>query len=337
MNGSRSSLGGILRARAALAVFVAIVWGGVPGVLSNGEAAEHAKSGEPTGLMRAVRRVQVHRLWCEPGTESDAGAGLSLYAHLEAVGLRWQSVLVEIRLRTPDGKPVRATKSAPEGYADDQGRFFMGVRLPVFDDRFEWQALRASIPVEKVLDLPAERPRRLIATFRASCEGLSSVSEAEITIAPDKAPRLKRALSVLAIDPFADGPPPDDPSAEHAARNDGPPRPAARQRGLMVEGYVEAQGLGGSKLVGKLAVRADEGKPLLRKDPKTRAEKPVEHSVPSKVVAGQAQFLLHFLPYDTLRLEPGGHRLIFAYRAQCDGLTASLEEAHVVGVPAPGE
>jgi len=337
MSGPQSCLGGILRGRAALAVFVAIVLGGVPGVLSNGEAAEHREPGEPSGLMRAVRRVQVHRLWCEPGMESVRNAGLSLRAHVEAVGLRWRSLRVEIRLRTPDGKPVRVIEPPPEGYADDRGRFFMWVRLPVFDDRFEWPALRASIPYEKVLDLPAERPRRLIATLRASCEGLSSVSEAEIAIPPGKAPRPKRALSVLAIDPFGDSPPPHDPSAEHAARNDGPRDPAARGRGLMVEGYVEAPGLGGSKLVGKLAVRTDDGKPLARKDPKTRAERPVEHSVPSEVVAGQAQFLLHFLPYEALGLEPGRHRLIFAYTAQCDGLTALLEEEHVVEISGRGE
>lgn len=317
MNGPRSRLMGVPPGQTALAVFVAL---GVAGVLPSGEAAEQG------GVISAVRRVQVHRFWCEPGMESDPGAGLSLRAHVEAVGLKWQSLLVEIRLRTPDGKPVQAIKPSPEGYADAQGRFFMWARLPAFDDRFEWPALRASIPYEKVFDLPAERPQRLIATFRASCEGLASVSEAEITLAPSEPPRMTKSLAVLAIDPFANSRPPDETAAEEASRDDG-------SRGLMVEGHVEAKGLGRSKLVGKLMLQSEEGKPLLHKDLKTKAERPVEHSVQSQIVADQVQILPHFLPYDALELAPGRHRLIVAYTAQCDGLTASVEEEHVVEVP----
>ncbi len=332
MNGPRSSLSGMLFGRASLALLAVLGVAGAPGALPSGETAEYP------GVMEAVRRVQVHGLSCEPGMDSDPEAGLSLYAHVEAVGLRWRSLLVEIRLRTPDGKPVRATKGAPEGYADKQGRFFMWARLPVFDDRYEWPELRASIPYEKVLNLPAERPWRLIVTFRASCEGLSSVSEAEITVPPGKVPGLKRALAVLAIDPFADSPPPDETAAaDDARRKDGSRGPAGHERGLMVEGYVEAEGLGRSKIVGQLVLQGDDGKPLLRKDPKTKAQGPVQHSVESEVVADQAQILLHFLRHDALGLEPGRHRLIFSYTAQCGGLTASLEEEHVVRVPGRGE
>jgi len=332
MNRPRSSLPALLFGRASLALLVSLGVAGVPSLVLGGEAAEYP------GVMEAVRRVQVHGLSCEPGMDSDPEAGLSLYAHVEAVGLRWRSLLVEIRLRTPDGKPVRATKRASEGYVDKQGRFLMSARVPVFDDRFEWPELRASIPYEKVLDLPAERPRRLIATVRASCQGLSSVSEAEITVAPAKAPGVKRALRLLAIDPFANSLPPDETAtADDARRKDGSRGPAGHERGLMVEGYVEAEGLGRSKIVGQLVLQGDDGKPLLRKDPKTKAERPVRHSVESEVVANQAQILLHFLRHDALGLEPGRHRLIFSYTAQCGGLTASLEEEHVVRVPGPDE
>ena len=332
MKRPRSSLSRLLFGGASLAVLVVLGVAGVPGLVLGGEAAEHP------GVMEAVRRVQVHRIWCEPGMDSDPETGFSLYAHVEAVGLKWRSLVVEVRLRTPDGKPVRAAKGAPEGYADEKGRFFMSARVPVFDDPFEWPELRASIPYEKALDLPAARPWRLIATFRASCEGLSSVSEAEITVPPAKAPGVKRALRLLAIDPFPNSPPPKETTAaDDAHPKDDSRGPAGHKRGLMVEGYVAAEGLRCSKIVGQLVLQGEDGKPLLRKDPKTGAGKPVQHSVESDVVADQAQILLHFLSHDALGLEPGRHRLILSYTATCDGLTASLEEEHVVGVPDANE
>jgi hypothetical protein len=252
---------------------------------------------------------------------------------VEAVGFRWRSLLVEVRLRTPDGKAVRAAERAPEGYADDEGRFYMWARAPVFDDHYEWPHLRASVPCQKVLDLPAGRPCRLIATFRASCDGLSSVAEAEITLPPDKAPERNRALSLLAIDPFPNAPPPDE--ATHAGQARPKPRsPDAkqRQRGLRVESYIAAQGLRRAKITGHLVLRREDGKPLVRKDAKTGAAKPVEHSAHSRVVADQAQILLHFLSRDALGFGPGRHRLILSYTAKCDDLKASLDEEHVLGV-----
>ena len=149
MKGPLSSLPVVLSRAAGVAILAGL---GVPGVVASGGPPGHP------AVSQAVRRVQVHRLWCEPGMESDPETGFSLYAHVEALGLRWRSLLVEVRLRTLDGKAVRAAKGAPEGYADEEGRFYMWARAPVFDDRYEWPELRASIPYERVFDLPAERP-----------------------------------------------------------------------------------------------------------------------------------------------------------------------------------
>ena len=299
-------------------------------------------------MTRAVRRVHVHRVWSAPGMESDPLSGMSLSAHVEAVGLKWRSLLVEVRLRTPDGKPVPVAADAPRGYADAKGRFSMSTRTPVFDDSFEWPELRASIPYEKVLDLPADRPQRLIATFRVSCEGLSSVSESEITIPPGKPPRVIRAVRLLAIDPFPNSLP--LPSRERAGvrgntqlqpgshsspdpkspQNSGRDFPTTSDRGLAVEAYVEAVGLDGRSMTGRLSFRREDGKPLVSTDRSRGAPKPVESVRQSDCVSDQAQILSHFVDYGSLSLQPGLHRLILSYAAQCDGLTATIEEEHVL-------
>ncbi len=350
-------------------------WIAVLAVLALAGPAQAAPAGEAAAsrVTRAVRRVHVHRVWSASGMESDPHSGMSIYAHVEAVGLKWWSLLVEVRLCTPDGKPVRVAAGAPKEYADDKGRFYMSTHLPVFEDPFEWEALRASIPHEKVLDLPAERPQRLIATFRVSSDGLSSVSESEITIPPGKPPGVTRAVRVLALDPFpnrlrpeSEGKPaespektdPEDrpntkpplPSGERVGvrgnrpfkpRSDSPadPKspektdrdaPASTDRGLAVEAYVEAVGLDGRTMTGRLSFRREDGKPLVATDSKPGVEKPLVDVRRSAVVSDQAQIFLHFVDYRSLNLEPGPHRLILSYSAHCDGLKATMEEEHAL-------
>jgi hypothetical protein len=324
-----------------IAVLTALALAALTEVAPAGEAA-------PNRVTRAVRRVHVHRVWCAAGMESDARSGVSIYAHVEAVGLKWQSLLVEVRLRTPDGKPVRVAAGAPKDYADDEGRFYMSTHAPVFDDPFEWNELRASIPYEKVFDLSAEAPQPLIATFRVSCGGLSSVSESEITIPPGKPPAVKRAVRLLAIDPFPNRLPlplagdgrgegtrklqsathssPDPNSLQKTGRD----RPTREDRGLAVEAYVEAVGLDGRAVTGRLSFRREDGKPLVLIDRNRRAQEPLVDERQSAVVSDQAQILLHFVGYSSLGLEPGPHRLILSYSAHCAGLTATMEEEHVL-------
>ena len=331
-------------------LLVGFRWIAVLAALALAAPAEAAPVGEAAAsrVMRAVRRVHVHRVWAASGIESDAQSGMSIYAHVEAVGLKWRSLLVEVRLRTPDGKPVRVAAGAPKRYADDKGRFYMSTRAPVFDDPFEWDELRAPVPYEKVLDLPGEAPQRLIATFRVACDGLSSLSESEITIPPGKPPGVTRAVRLLAIDPFPNRPP--LPSGENVGvrkngpskpGSDSPPDPKSLQktgrdgqpsidRGLAVEAYLEAVGLDGQTMTGRLSFRCQDGKPFVATDGKTGAEKPLVIKRQSAVVSDQAQILLHFADYRSLGLEPGPHRLILSYSALCAGLTATMEEEHVL-------
>jgi len=309
------------------------------GGLAVSRAASDDEAAGRTSVMRAVRRVHVHRVWGAPGMESDPKTGISLYAHVEALGLKWRSLLVEVRLRTPDGKPVPVAAGAPEGYADKKGLFYMSTWAPILDDRFEWKELRASCPYEKVLDLPPGRPRQLIAQYRVSSSGLSSISEAEITVPPGPDPGVKRAVRLLAIDPFPNSLPPEDPTDstghERESGCEGATRigRAREGRGLAVEAYVEAVGLERSKITGRFSLRRKDGRPLTSKHSKTGTRSPFESLVESDIVSDQAQILPHFVGYDAVGLGPGRHRLIFTYSASCQGLTAVMEEEHLLRVP----
>jgi hypothetical protein len=312
---------GRYRARANRPTNAVFLWCTLPTIIAGLGMPHVARADNAPGrspVLRAVRRVHVHRVWCAPGMETNPKIGLSLLAHVEASGLRWQTLRVEVRLRTPNGKPVRVADGAPEGYADKKGRFFMSTSLPIFDDPFEWKELRASVPYEKVLEPSSDGPRQLIAAFRVSAGGLSSVSEAEITVPPVPAPGVKREVRLLAVDLFAGA----------------TSRKAGNDRGLIVEGYVGAVGLDRAKMLGRFSIRREDGRPLMSNDPNTPTKKPFRSTVESDVVADQAQVFEHFVGYRALGLAPGRHRLVFTYSAQSQGLLATTEEEHLIEIPA---
>ncbi len=330
------------RMKQGLSIPAAVVASGVLVVcLAGAEPPRAARGGDASGppaVAPPVRRVHVHRTWCEPGTDSGKTAGIALCTHVEALGLRWHPLLVELRLRTPDGKPVRVAAQAPEGYEDLKGEFYLSTQVLVRGDRYQWPELRTAFSSRKVLDLPAGKPRRLIAAFRASSGGLSSSSEAEITVPPTGAPRVERAVRLLAIDTFPNSMPPEaaDDSAE-GRKEVSPPAPAQREPGLTVWAYVEAVGLDKQRLVGRLSFRDRDGKPLVWKGRKTEADKPFESKVRLEVLPRQAQVLLHFVPYSAIGLKPGDRRCILTYAASCQGLTAELEEEYAVRVATAAE
>jgi hypothetical protein len=303
--------------------------------LAGAAAAEAA--GDPTpprpSIVRPVRRVHVHRVWCEPGKAPENEAVMTLCAGVDALGLRWRSLLVEARLRTADGKPVPVAAEAPAGYADQQGRFLMSSRAPILDDRFEWDSLRASFPYRKVLDLRDDEPRRLIATLAASSGGLSSVSEAEITVPPQPAPGVTRAVRLLAVDVLANSMPPSEAGGRADAKTaTGVAPAAAKELGLTVWGYVEAVGLDRQKIVGRLSFRREDGQPLLQNDREDGTETPFVSQTELNVVGDQAQVFCHFVPYRAIGLQPGHHRLILTYSASSAGLRATTEQECIVHV-----
>jgi hypothetical protein len=97
-----------------------------------------------------------------------------------------------------------------------------------------------------------------------------------------------------------------------------------------VEAYVEAVGLDGRKMTGRLSVRPSDAGPPISTDRKPAAKPAPSDVQQSPVVSDQAQILLHFIDYRSLRLAPGPQRMILSYSAECAGLRAMLEEEHVL-------
>jgi hypothetical protein len=286
-------------------------------------------------LVQELVRVHVERVWAKPGMASDANKGMAICSRLEVAGMEWNPPEVEVRLRTPDGTPVRAAADSPDGYADKNGLFYMGARLPVLDHTFQWPELCASFPHETVLDVSPGRRQRLIASVRASMDELSSVSEVEIPIPPERDGDEKRALRLLDVDAFCNaGPPRKKTGSAETEESAGPVVPAGKELGLKVWGYVEAVGLDRSTIVARLSIRSAEGEPPVSKDPETVAKRRFESRVEQEIVPDQLQFLLHFVPYGEVGLKPGRHRLILSYSVSCKGLSATLEELCVVQVAA---
>jgi len=279
------------------------------------------ESQPPPVLSAAMGRVQVHRVDSQKGTEEDPRTGMSLLAKVETLGLQWKSLRIEVRLRTKEGQPVRVLKSAPSGYADDEGRFWMATHAPIWANRMGWPALRASFPYEQLLDLPGPRDHRLIASFQASCEGLCSVCEVEFVL-PSKV-QTQRAVRLLAIDVFPDT----------TAQADAEPSAAVdRPRGLAVWAYVEAVGLDGRTVTGRLSLYQPPSSLVTDGVPRRLAQSCRSLTV----AAGQAQILYHFIPHSRLGLAPGDHRVLVRYSASCDGLKATMDEVHRIRVPLQG-
>jgi len=65
---------------------------------------------------------------------------------VEADGLEGETLNLALRLRRPEGTPVRASTSAPPGFADDQGIFVSRFQDVIRFANARWEALRALIP-----------------------------------------------------------------------------------------------------------------------------------------------------------------------------------------------
>jgi len=274
--------------------------------------------------IRPVRRVYVHRIG--PDTAEAAGGELVLGIQADALGLRWRTLDLDVRLQTADGKPVRVAADAPAGYADKRGFFRMAGRAPILGNEVGWNDLRATIPLEKLLGRPPGDVGPLTATVKASSEGLVSSSQAEIVFDEKGQPRVSRAVGLLAVDVYVDrlADAEDLPSAETSAK------PARAGRGLTVWGYVEAVGLGRSEMTGTLRLgrpadprvpSAGEGRDAFRK---------IVNEKRREVAPDQAQVFCHFVPYGDLGLKPGPNRLTVRYAASCAGLSAAVTEEYVV-------
>jgi len=132
------------------------------------------------------RFVHAHYAWAQHKMLEDAPpgpdiSGLMLTGHVKADEMRGETMIAEIRLRRPNGKPVMAAKGAPAGYADEKGCFVGRFTEKVPSDKAEWKSIHLWVPFA-ALDLAPGRQHKLILTFLASAGGLTATREQDIAL-----------------------------------------------------------------------------------------------------------------------------------------------------------
>lgn len=300
------------------------------------------------------RRVQVHDIGYQYGTQWGGFMGMTVNAVVRANGLLGEMMVGTVRLRDRGGRPVRATLGATAQFAGPDGVFRATSMDAIRFDSAEWKPFHIFVPYN-VLALPAGQQHRLIVSFEASCRGLSSIAEADIVLPPDERGD-SGALRELWIMSLVESPqllrlpssparPPLDVSGM------GPeglgPRPvpvSADLSGLMLTGEVEAEGLPGETMSAELRLRQSDGEPV-----KTVKGAPAEYTdkdgrfvsrvttkLPDEAADGPALNL--WIPFSALDLPRGeSHTLVVSFRATAGGLNAMWEQDFLLLAPAPPE
>lgn len=316
--------------------------------------ATPAAASELAGSRLLARRVQVHDIWYQYGTQWAGSTGMTVNAVVRANGLLGETMRGTVRLRDRGGRPVQATFGAPAQFAGPNGVFQATSMDPIRFDSAEWKPFHVFVPYG-LLALPAGQQHRLIVTFEASCRGLSSIAEADIILPPDErgesgVPRelwitsLVESPQLLRL-PTQPVPPPLDVSGM------GPeglgPRPvpvSADLSGLMLTGEVKAEGLPGETVSAELHLRRPDGEPV-----RTIKGAPAEYTdkegrfvsrVTAKLPDGAAEGrpLNLWIPFSALDLRRGeAHTLVVSLRATAGGLNAMWEQDFLLLAPAPPE
>jgi hypothetical protein len=104
-----------------------------------------------------------------------------LTGQVKAEGLQGETVSAELRLRRPDGQPVKTVKAAPAEYTDKDGRFVSRVTEKVPDGTAELPPLNLWI-LFSALDLPRGEGHTLVASFRAAAGGLTAIWEQDLSL-----------------------------------------------------------------------------------------------------------------------------------------------------------
>ena len=152
--------------------------GGRTGTVKAGEKREFdlpkapAEPDHPSRPDLAKRaRVQVQAVQCRHTARAARERGMNVYVDAEAVGLRGQTMLMQVRLLDARGQAVRAAPGTPPSLADGRGRFCAQCAPEaVLSDRALWSAHRIFVPYS-ALALPRKQTHRLVLSVSATCGG----------------------------------------------------------------------------------------------------------------------------------------------------------------------
>lgn len=335
------------RKRFALSFFLSVITAGL--LLATPLAAS-----EPEGSRLLGRLVQVQDVWCQYDTQLGNATGITVNAVVRANGFLGETMVGAVRLRDRGGRPVQAIIGAPANFAAANGIFQATSSDPIRFDTAEWNPYRLFVPYN-LLGLPAGQQHRLIVTFEASCRGLASIAEADITLPPGERGE-SGALRELGIVSLVESPnllllprppaysPPDVGGMGPEGLGPRPVPVSADLSGLMLTGQVKAEGLQGQAVSAELRLRRPDGQPVrtLKGAPSDYTDKDgrfvsrVTEKIPD--AGADVPPLNLWIPFSALDLPRGeGHTLVVSFRAAAGGLNAMWEQDFLLLAPPPAE
>ena len=138
------------------------------------------RAGRGDDGLAGTQRVKVGRVWCKPDVRQGGEPGLMVYADVAARACKGRSLMVTVRLRHHDGRPVKAAGGAPAVFADGKGRFVAWSPDQVRYDPAEWRGFAVFVPYRH-LALDRGRLQQLVVTLSAACDGETNGVEALTT------------------------------------------------------------------------------------------------------------------------------------------------------------
>jgi hypothetical protein len=142
------------------------------GLQAHAEADYAAASGAP-------RSISVSNIQCEHNAVLGDSTGMWAYAAIVASNVRGRSVAAKVRFRLPDGSPVKAVDGAAWA-ADADGTCALSQQDVAQYDTANWTPFRIFVPY-RVLAL-SSGGHKLIMTYSAQCDTISSAAEKEIDV-----------------------------------------------------------------------------------------------------------------------------------------------------------
>jgi len=149
----------------------------------------------------------VDRIWSERHEDAKHGPATIVHARVRAVSLPERSGRVQLRLRDQQGALVKTVAGSPEQYEQD-GHYCLGATKDLVTDDAKPKTFSFPVP-DEVLDLPADQRTHVVAEARVSCGDLTSISQGQITLVPDRRLLASRAIRIIRAVALVELAPPD--------------------------------------------------------------------------------------------------------------------------------
>ncbi len=106
---------------------------------------------------------------------------LMIVADMQVERLQGETLTAEVRLRHPNGRPVKAAKDAPPKHRDAEGNLISRFRDRILDNSFRWSSAEFPIPYSALGLLPGKK-HTLVLTLSATAGGLTSTMEQDFVL-----------------------------------------------------------------------------------------------------------------------------------------------------------